>query len=153
MNDEDSTCRNVANQLKSAVLIYNIFYLPHYGIERFLCQQCFLLFQHGHFRCQMQESHLMEGRKLSYSVMLYSNMKHFTVLLNFYVLETFIQYLFDTLCIHCLNSHRKTTQYNFFCIISGTFIVFCLICSCNETLFCMKLVQQLYFHTLHGLTQ
>ena len=56
----------------------------------------------------------MEGRKLSYSVMLYSNMKHFTVLLNFYVLETFIQYLFDTLCIHCLNTHRKTTQYNFF---------------------------------------
>ena len=54
------------------------------------------------------------GKKTFYSVMLYSNMKHFTVLLSFYVLETFIRYLFDTLCIHCLNTHRKTTQYNFF---------------------------------------
>ena len=134
MNNGDSTCRNVA--IISSVLIYYIFYLPHYGIEWFLCQQCFLLFQHGYFRCQVQESHLMEGRKLSYNVMLYSNMKHFTVLLNFYVLETFIQYLFDTLCIHCLNTHRKTTQYNFICIISGTFIVFCLIWSC----ICMKLI-------------
>jgi len=42
--------------------ITDLLFLPHYNLEWFLGQGCFLLFQHGHFQVPSAEN-LSDGRK------------------------------------------------------------------------------------------
>lgn len=63
MNNGDCTSWNAANSSQQYWFIKVMLDLPHYDLEWFLGQQCFLLFQHDHFQMPSAEKSSDEGKK------------------------------------------------------------------------------------------